>query len=76
LRGVELKALVDALNGLIKIVRTEFPEACPLSEIAAIWGEGITPAEAFALGELDAGAEEFVSRHLPDGAQIVEIDGP
>jgi len=69
-----MKTLVDALNGLIKLVRAEYPE-CSLREIAITWGEGLTPLEISAVGGLDAGTTEFVTRCLPNGAQSIEIEG-
>lgn len=46
---------IDALRGLARLVRAEYPEDHSLAEIAGIWGcgEGVTPDEVEAIRAIE-----------------------
>jgi len=49
------------LTGLIKLVYDENPSDLPLNEIAAPWSADLTDEEVHVVGQLDAGAAEFLN---------------
>ena len=54
--------LVAAIAGLAKLVRNEYPADASMGEIAATWGEDLTPDEVGAVRLLDLGIVKFLLR--------------
>jgi hypothetical protein len=59
-----MEQIVDALNGLIKLVYVEWPEAYSLADIArdAFWTAGLTKDERNALSALDPFAAKLLHK--------------
>lgn len=74
-RSHSVAVLEQACAALASLVRMEYPVRYTLSEIAATWGEGISPEQLAALSEVDGLAVETRFEVGDDLLEPLQVEG-